>query len=127
MEFPKDLRYTDRDEWIRQEDGEATIGITDYAQDELSDIVFVDLPEPGKSFAAGDPFGVIESVKAVSDLYMPAGGEVLARNEQLADQPELVNESPYGDGWLIRIRLSDPSDLDGLMDAAAYEAQLDSD
>ncbi len=127
MEFPEELRYTPKDEWVRQQDGEADIGITDYAQDELSDIVFVDLPEPGASFAKGDAFGVIESVKAVSDLYMPVGGEVLARNERLAEEPELVNESPYGDGWLIRVRLADPTELDDLLNAADYQAQLSSD
>ena len=124
MEFPADLRYTTADEWVRVADGEATIGITDYAQDQLGDVVYVELPEVGRRLAQGDPFGVIESVKAVSDLFTPVGGEVLARNESLLTSPERVNASPYGDGWMIRVRLSDPAEPAALLSAEAYRAQL---
>jgi glycine cleavage system H protein len=117
---PADARFTESDEWIRVEGDEAWIGITDYAQDKLSDIVFVELPEVGRTFAKSDVFGVVESVKASSDLNMPAGGEVIAVNHGLEDTPETVNEDPYGEGWIIRIKLSDPSDLDSLYDPAAY-------
>ena len=124
MEFPADLRYTTGDEWIRVADGEATIGITDYAQDQLGDVVYVDLPEVGRRLAQGEAFGVIESVKAVSDLYMPVGGEVLARNEVLLKSAERVNAAPYGDGWMIRVRINDPAEVAALLSADAYRAQL---
>jgi glycine cleavage system H protein len=117
---PEDARYLESDEWIRVEGGEAVIGITDYAQDKLSDVVYVELPDVGKTFAQGAVFGVVESVKAASDLKMPAGGEVVAVNDGLGDTPESVNEDPYGAGWMIRIKLSDPSELEGLLDPAAY-------
>ena len=117
---PEDARYLESDEWIRVEGGEAAIGITDYAQDKLSDVVYVELPDVGKTFAQGAVFGVVESVKAASDLKMPAGGEVVAVNDGLGDTPESVNEDPYGAGWMIRIKLSDPSELEGLLDPAAY-------
>ncbi len=123
--IPADLLYTKDDEWIRVEGDAGTIGITDYAQDSLSDIVFLELPDVGDSFAAGDTFGVVESVKAAADLHMPAGGEVTAVNEDLLDTPETVNEDPYGAAWMIKITLSDPGDLDNLMDAAAYQAYCD--
>ena len=113
---PEDARYLESDEWIRVEGGEAVIGITDYAQDKLSDVVYVELPDVGKTFAQGAVFGVVESVKAASDLKMPAGGEVVAVNDGLGDTPESVNEDPYGAGWMIRIKLSDPSELEGLLD-----------
>lgn len=120
---PEDLLYSREHEWLRLEaDGEATVGITDHAQDELGDIVYVELPEEGASFEAGEAMGSVESVKAVSELFCPAGGEVLARNEALENAPERVNESPYGDGWLVRLRLADPeSAAEGLLGAAAYD------
>jgi len=125
MEFPSDLLYTDHDEWVRVEGDEVATGITDYAQDQLSDIVYVELPEVGDTFDKGEPYGVVESVKAASDIFMPVGGEIVAINKQLEDAPEIVNQDPYGKGWFVRIKMSDQSDLDGLMDAAAYQAQLD--
>lgn len=120
---PEDLLYSREHEWLRLEaDGEATVGITEHAQNELGDIVYVELPEDGASFEAGEAMGSVESVKAVSELFCPAGGEVLARNEELENAPERVNESPYGDGWLVRLRLVDPeSAAEGLLDAAAYD------
>ena len=124
MNFPKDIRYTSEHEWIRVEGEEAYVGITDYAQSELGEIVFIDVPTLGEVVAQGEVFGSVEAVKTVSDLNMPASGEVLEVNEELEAHPELVNEDPYGKGWMIRIRLSDPSELDNLMDAAAYEASL---
>lgn len=124
MEFPGELRYTTEDEWLRIEGDEATLGITDYAQDQLGDVVFVELPEVGQTFKKGEAFGVVESVKAVSDLYMPVGGEILATNDQLAESPELVNDSPYGDGWMLRVRMSDPSEADELLSADDYRARL---
>jgi glycine cleavage system H protein len=124
MNFPKDVRYTSEHEWIRVEGEEALVGITDYAQSELGEIVFVDVPTIGEQLGQGEVFGSVEAVKTVSDLNMPAGGEVLELNAELEDHPELVNNDPYGAGWMIRIRLSDPSELDNLMDAAAYEASL---
>ena len=124
MKFPEDIRYTSEHEWIRVEGEEAVVGITDYAQSELGEIVFVDVPTLGEEVAQGAVFGSIEAVKTVSDLNMPATGEVLAVNEALDAQPELVNNDPYGEGWIIRIRLKDAAELDNLMDAAAYQAQL---
>jgi len=122
--IPTDLKYTKEDEWIRVDGDEATIGITDYAQDSLSDIVYLELPDVGDSFAMGDTFGVVESVKAAADLYMPLSGEVTAVNESLIDAPETVNSDPYGEAWMIRFKISDPSQLDDLMDAAAYTEYL---
>ena len=124
MEFPDDLRYTTEDEWVLVEDGECKVGVTDYAQDQLGDVVFIELPEVGTAVTHGEPFGVIESVKAVSDLFAPLSGEIRARNERLADEPELVNSSPYGDGWMIRIRLASPAELEGLLGAAEYRARV---
>lgn len=115
-----DLLYTEDDEWIRVEGEEATVGISDYAQNSLSDIVYLELPSVGDTFGKGDSFGVVESVKAAADLYMPVSGEVVAVNEALVDRPELVNEDPYGEAWMVRIRLTDTSELDELMDASAY-------
>jgi glycine cleavage system H protein len=117
---PEDAKYLESDEWIRVEGGEAVVGITDYAQDKLSDVVFVELPDVGKTFAKGAVFGVVESVKAAADLKMPAGGEVVAVNDALVDTPETVNEDPFGAGWMVRIKLADPSEMDGLLDPAAY-------
>jgi glycine cleavage system H protein len=119
------LLYTDDDEWIRVEDDEATIGVSDYAQDSLSDIVFLELPAEGESFDKGESFGVVESVKAAADLYMPVAGEVVAVNEGLLDEPEVVNEDPYGGAWMVRIKIADKSQLDELMDADAYRAYCD--
>ncbi|WP_374688324.1 glycine cleavage system protein GcvH [Promineifilum sp.] len=116
-----DLRYAKTDEWIRVEGDEGVVGISDYAQDSLSDIVYVELPGVGDSFNASQPFGVVESVKAASDLLLPVAGEVVATNDAAVDAPESLNSDPFG-SWLVRIRISDPSQLDGLMDAAAYEA-----
>lgn len=115
-----DLLYTRDDEWIRVDGDEATVGVSDYAQDSLSDIVYLELPDVGESFDEGDSFGVIESVKAAADLYMPVSGEITAVNEDLMDEPEVVNSDPYGGAWMVRVRMSDKSELDELMDADAY-------
>ena len=120
------LLYTKEDEWVKVEGDEGTIGITHYAQDALSDIVYLELPDAGETFSEGDTFGVVESVKAAADLYMPLDGEVVASNEALLDTPEQVNEDPYGAAWLVKIKISKPEQLDALMDAAAYRAYLDS-
>jgi glycine cleavage system H protein len=119
LSVPEELQYTRSHEWVRTEDDTATIGITDHAQDELGDVVFVELPEVGATFDAGDSFGTIESVKAVSDLYTPVGGEVVEVNEALNDSPEKVNEDPYGDGWIIKLRVSDEGS--GFLSASEYE------
>ncbi len=120
------LKYTEDHEWLRLEgNGEVTIGITDHAQNALGDIVFVQLPDVGASFAAGDEAAVIESVKAAGELKMPLAGAIVAVNEVLADAPATVNEDPLGDGWFIRIKLDDPAALDGLLDEAAYNALID--
>jgi glycine cleavage system H protein len=121
MGVPSDLRYTKDHEWVRADGVEATVGITDYAAGQLGDIVFVELPSAGAAFEQFAPFGVVESVKAVSDLFAPVGGEVSAANTELASRPELVNDDPYGEGWMIRVRVTDPAQLDELLDAAAYE------
>jgi glycine cleavage system H protein len=118
--LPDDVRYTDDHEWAKQEGENVKVGITDYAQDQLGDIVFVELPEVGSSFDKGEEFGTLESVKAVSELYMPIGGEIVAANEALADTPELVNSEPYTGAWMIAIKPSDSSEVDALMDKAAY-------
>ena len=122
MNIPTDLKYSKTDEWIRVKGGEAEAGLTDYAQGHLSDIVYVELPEVGAEFKAATSFGSIESVKAASDLNMPAGGTITAVNESLSDAPEVVNSDPYGKGWIVKFTLSDPSEVAGLMDAKAYEA-----
>jgi len=121
METPADLRYSEEHEWVRMEGDVATIGITAYAQDSLGDIVFVELPAAGRSLAVGDGFGVVESVKAVSDVYSPVSGEIVEVNATLETAPEQVNTAPYSDGWVIKVRISDPSALNKLMDAEAYE------
>jgi glycine cleavage system H protein len=118
---PGDLRYTKDHEWVRVEGDEAVVGITQYAADQLGDIVFVELPDLGRSLTQHATFGVVESVKAVSDLFAPVGGEVAAANGDLALTPEVVNTDPYGSGWMIRVTLADPAQVDGLLDAAAYE------
>jgi len=120
--IPSDLRYTKEHEWVRVEGDVATVGITQHAADQLGDIVFVELPEPGRVLAQFATFGVVESVKAVSDLFAPVAGEVLEGNASLLATPEVVNSDPYGAGWMLRIRLSDPGQLEQLLDAAAYEA-----
>ena len=124
MNFPADIRYTSEHEWIRVEGDEAYVGITDYAQSELGEIVFVDVPTLGDTVGQGEVFGSIEAVKTVSDLNMPVTGEVLEINGALDAQPELVNNDPYGEGWIIRISVNDAAELDKLMDAAAYQAIL---
>jgi glycine cleavage system H protein len=118
---PGDLRYTKEHEWVRVDGDEATVGITQYAADQLGDIVFVELPDVGRSLEQFATFGVVESVKAVSDLFAPVSGEVTASNEALAGQPELVNAEPYGGGWMVRLKVTDAAQLDSLLDAAAYE------
>ena len=124
MQFPENIRYTSEHEWIRVEGDEAYVGITDYAQSELGEIVFVDVPTLGETVGQGEVFGSIEAVKTVSDLNMPVTGEVLEINGALDAQPELVNNDPYGEGWIIRIAVKDAAELDKLMDAKAYEASL---
>jgi glycine cleavage system H protein len=122
LAVPEELQYTKTHEWVRREEGVATVGITEHAQDELGDVVFIELPEKGASFGAGDAFGTVESVKAVSDLYAPVGGEVVEVNEALNDAPEKINEEPYGDGWIIRLRVSEEADL---LSASDYEKLLE--
>ena len=121
---PTDLRYTNDHEWVRADGAEATIGITAYAASQLGDIVFVELPDVGRLLEQSAPFGVVESVKAVSDLFAPVGGEVLQANAALGQSPELVNGDPYNAGWMIRVRLTDPGQLDDLLDADAYDALI---
>ena len=122
MNFPTNLKYTEDHEWIRVEGDEAYVGITDYAQSELGEIVFVDVNTVGETVGMNEVFGSIEAVKTVSDLNMPVTAEVLEFNEALNDQPELVNNDPYGEGWMIKVKVADAAELDKLMDAAAYEA-----
>ncbi len=126
MDFPQELKYSKEHEWIKVEGDTATIGITDYAQNELGDVVFVELPESGESFKKNEAFGTIEAVKAVSELYVPVSGEVVEINEKLEDDAALVNSSPYGDGWMIKVKLSDQGELDELMDAGAYKEMVES-
>ncbi len=121
---PTELKYTKEHEWIRREGDLVVIGITDHAQEALGDVVYVELPEVGDPMVLDDPFGVVESVKAASDLFAPLSGEVVEINEALEDTPEMVNEEPYGDGWMIKIRLSDESEWDKLLDAAAYNEEI---
>ncbi|MFL5757905.1 MAG: glycine cleavage system protein GcvH [Chloroflexota bacterium] len=118
---PADLRYTKEHEWVRVAGDEATIGITEFAATQLGDVVFVELPDPGRSLDQFATFGVVESVKAVSDLFAPLAGEVVARNDELDGRPELVNSDPYGDGWMLRLRVADAAQVDALLDANAYE------
>ena len=120
--IPEELRYTDKHEWITTPDGTVRVGITDFAQDALGDIVYVDLPEPGTALTAGQPFGEVESTKSASEIYAPVNGTVATRNEQLTDAPELINSDPYGAGWLIEIEVTDPAALSDLLDAAGYAA-----
>jgi glycine cleavage system H protein len=120
LKIPSDLKYTKNDEWLRIEGDTGTIGISDYAQDQLNDIVYVELPDAGATFKVGDSFGVVESVKAASDIFVPVSGTVIEVNSALEDEPELINSDPYGAGWLIKIRLSDAGEAAALMDSAAY-------
>ncbi len=128
-DLPQDLNYTKAHEWIRIDEntGEATIGITDHAQESLGDLVFVELPEVGKIFLAGDDCAVVESVKAASDIYAPLSGEVLAVNEALSDTPEVINDDPYGDGWMFKLNMDEESERANLLDAAAYTAFIESE
>jgi glycine cleavage system H protein len=125
VNVPSDLKYTKSHEWVRVEGDTATIGITDYAQSELGDIVFVDLPTPGRSLRGEESLGSVESVKTVSDIYAPVGGEVVEVNEALGAQSELINTDPYGKGWIAKIRLSDPSQAESLLDSDTYRSSLD--
>ena len=124
MNVPAELKYTKEHEWIRVEGEEAYVGITDYAQSQLGDIVFVEVETEGDNLEAGDTFGSIEAVKTVSDLYMPISGEVLELNSELEDQPDLVNKDPYGKGWIIKVKVEDEAQLDGLLSADAYKASI---
>ena len=124
MNIPSNLYYTKEHEWIRVEGNEAFVGITDYAQSELGEIVFVDINTEGETLAQDEVFGSVEAVKTVSDLNMPVAGEVLEINEAINDQPELVNNDPYGEGWMIKISVADPAELDTLVDAAGYQAHI---
>lgn len=121
MEFPEDLKYSKEHEWVLVEDNVATVGITEFAQDQLGDIVFVELPAVGDKVSKEDAFGVVESVKAVSDIYAPVSGKVLEVNDDLPENPEMVNEDAYGDGWMIKVEMNDREELQDLMSAAEYE------
>lgn len=122
MNIPTDLKYTKNDEWIRVEGNRGTVGITDYAQEQLSDIVFVEIiATPGESLKQGDSCATVESVKAAAEVYLPASGTITSVNESLPDKPEIVNTDPYGEAWMVKLELSDPGELDGLMDAGAYQ------
>ena len=125
MNVPEDLRYSTDHEWARTEDGRVRVGITDFAQDTLGDVVFVDLPEVGATVSAGGTFGEVESTKSVSDLYAPVGGTVVEVNGELADAPNRINDDPYGEGWICVIEPSDPAELDALLDAAGYQQLVD--
>jgi len=128
MELPEDLRYTREHEWVRINEKKmvATIGITDYAQEQLGDVVYVELPEEGEDVVKQEPFGSVESVKAVSDLFAPISGEVVEANDALVDSPEMINEEPYGEAWMIRVKIKDLADLEDLMDSKAYKKFLNS-
>ena len=122
MQVPEELRYSEDHEWVKVADGVATIGIPDYAQEELGDIVFVELPQVGATLAQGASLGVVESVKAVSDVYVPVSGTVVEVNGHLSDHPEIINESPYGDGWMVRVTVTDQTEIERLMTAEQYQA-----
>ncbi len=122
MNFPENLKYTEEHEWVLVEDGIAIIGVTDFAQSELGDIVFVEVETVGESLGANDVFGTVEAVKTVSDLYLPIAGTIEEFNEKLNDQPELINNDPFGEGWIVKIKADNLADLDGLMDSEAYKS-----
>ena len=124
MNIPANLKYSKEHEWVRIEGDVAYVGISDFAQGELGDIIYVDIESVGETLNANDIFGTVEAVKTVSDLFLPVGGEILEFNEKLADQPDLVNTDPYGDGWMIKMKISDEAELDNLLDAAAYTALI---
>jgi glycine cleavage system H protein len=124
VEFPAELRYTEEHEWVRPEGQAVRVGITDFAQDALGDVVYVDLPEVGASVQANQPLGEVESTKSVSDVYSPVSGTVVDRNPLLEERPELVNEQPYGDGWMVLLQPEDPAAIEGLLDADAYRAHV---
>ena len=124
MNFPQNLRYTKDHEWIKLDGDIATIGITDYAQRELGDIVYVEVETVGKSLKAGDVFGTVEAVKTVSDLFLPVDGTITELNQNLANSPESVNNDPYGEGWMVKMKVNNPADVQALLDATAYEAQV---
>jgi glycine cleavage system H protein len=126
VEFPQDLKYSREHEWARSENGRVRVGITDFAQDALGDVVYVDLPEAGTQVTGGQAFGEVESTKSVSDVFAPLSGTIVERNAALEDRPELVNEQPYGDGWLVAIDPSDPAELEALLDATAYQEHVSS-
>jgi glycine cleavage system H protein len=126
VEYPDDLKYSKEHEWARSEDGRVRVGITDFAQDALGDVVYVDLPEVGTAVTAGQPFAEVESTKSVSDVYAPVSGTVVERNGALEERPELVNEQPYGDGWLVAIDPADGGELDALLDRGGYEEHVNS-
>jgi len=126
LKFPSDLKYTKNDEWLRIEGDTATVGVSDYAQDQLNDIVYVEFPDVGAEFAQGASFGVVESVKAASDIYMPIGGTITEVNSTLEDEPEIINTDPYGKGWLIKFTVKNPSEAGALMDADAYQKYCES-
>jgi glycine cleavage system H protein len=126
LKFPEDLKYTESDEWIRVDGDTATVGISDYAQDALNDLVYVEFRGVGETLALGDAFGEVESVKAASELYLPVAGEVIEVNNALEGDPETINRDPYGAGWMVKVRVTDASNLANLMDAAAYKAYCDS-
>ncbi len=125
MSIPADLKYTQDHEWVRVDGDVVTVGITDFAQGELGDIVFVEIETEGEELDKGETFGTVEAVKTVSDLFMPVGGEITEFNEALADDPELVNKDPYGEGWMIKVKVADTAELDELMDADAYKAMVE--
>jgi glycine cleavage system H protein len=125
MNFPEDLKYTSEHEWVRIDGDVATVGITDYAQEQLGDVVFVELPEEGEELEKGDTFGVVESTKSVSDLYVPLSGVVTESNDPLLDSPEIVNEDAYGEGWMIRIKIKSKDELKDLLDSAAYQKLIE--
>lgn len=127
MSSPADLKYSKSHEWVRVDGDVATIGLADHAQSELGDITYLELPDVGDTVTAGEPLGVVESVKAASDIYAPVGGDVIERNENAVNAPELVNQSPFGDAWLIKVKVADAADLDALMDAIAYDEFLESE
>mgnify|MGYP001463944985 FL=1 len=122
--YPKEYRYTRDHEWVKVEDDICVVGVTDFAQQELGEVVYVEVPEPGQVFNAHDEIGTIESVKAVAEIFTPVAGEIVEANERLKDDPELINDDPHGDGWLVKVKFSSASDLDDLMDADAYEESV---